>query len=82
MIMFKKPEVNIGEPDMLISRNEVIMLISNYQQSTSPYSEEGKIQYDILESLFAAVKDMQGIPINQREEFPIAVTKARFPEKE
>lgn len=31
-------------------------------------TEEGKIQWNILEALYLSIKDMQGIPINQREE--------------
>ena len=68
MITFKRPDISIGKPDMLISRNEVVMLINDYQQGTNPYTEEGKIQWNILEALYFSIKDMQGIPINQREE--------------
>jgi len=45
-------------PDMLISKNEVLMLIANYQMGTDPHSEIGNAQYDILEMLFRSVQSL------------------------
>ena len=45
-------------PDMLISKNEVLMLIANYQMGTDPHSEIGDAQYSILEMLFRSVQSL------------------------
>lgn len=52
-------------PDALIGKNEVLMLIANYQMGTDPHTDIGHAQYQILEMLFRSVESIEGIPINQ-----------------
>lgn len=62
--MFSDPIVK-QPPDALISKNEVLMNISNYQMGTNPHSEIGDAQYQILNMLFRTIEGIEGIPINK-----------------
>lgn len=57
-MIFKEYKEPKPIPDMLISKNEVLMLIANYQMGTDPHSEIGNAQYDILEMLFRSVQSL------------------------
>lgn len=65
---FKKPEVNMGPPDELISKTDVLMYILDVQMGTDPHSEKGQGEYQVLSWVFDFVKEQTGIPINQRIE--------------
>ena len=48
-------------PDKLISKNETLMWIADNQMGTNPHTAEGKFEYDVLESVYEYVKDMDGV---------------------
>lgn len=49
------------QPDELISKNKLLMWIADNQMGTDPYTAEGKFEYEILESVFNYIKEMEGI---------------------